>query len=828
MADPNVLEAQKWVNATYHGKAPGYLRCMEDGRTGWGVVLSLTQALQHELGISPTVQNFGPGTFAKVASTIKPDLTQQTNTNILRIYNYALWCKGYYGSANAGTWDLRAKLSIGELLGDMGLPDTQNPIEARMWAHVTKALLRMDQFRLIPGGDGVIRGFQQTLNRDYVRLGVVPAMGLSPCDGNYDRVTQQCLMMAIQYRLGLNPADITGYFGDGTTRELKKHTLTTGSAASELTYLLHAACYFNSPAYKGAPYGSGGETFDFPWDTIRLVDNGRKFTADTAAWLRHYQEFMLLATSGNATFDTWAQLLISRGDQHRAATGSDTSVTITPERARALVAKGYKVVGRYLDEHLPPDDPDYIGKALVPGEPKTIIDAGLRLMPIFQYNGTVPGNFTYQKGYDQAGKAHDKMVEHHMLQGACIYFAVDYDAQDHEISQFVIPYFNGVRKALADKGGWYWFGVYGTRNVCTRVSEATGARWSFVSGMSFEFSGNLGFPMPQNWSFSQIYEFNPANGTGFTDGNITPIGLDKNVWRGDGYDPAVKSLHLKDDQYAEITAFMGYVKALENAFARYRRDNGESLAIADQRQDLCLFFRQYKYIDLHWNQLLGAPDAKRNSYAAGQAGALTENNAWPRDPIQGITLDMQHCISNVQGYLKSTSGGDEVRMGDATGWFGDAVTLYVEWRNTYRHLSGSEMVNRYLASTTHSSAWALDDYLSDADALSLSQLLLANPDLLFSDVLTHYYSPTNPSVHARHRYRNFLKGRFQSDQGTARSRITRQMLGEDMLGNAIVYALARELILKGEMPDDLPLAELESFTHAIADRMYRDATEEPT
>ncbi|MEV4895411.1 glycoside hydrolase domain-containing protein, partial [Nonomuraea sp. NPDC055795] len=402
----------------FHGKAPGYLRCMEDGRTGWGVVLSLTQALQHELGISPTVQNFGPGTFAKVASTIKPDLTQQTNTNILRIYNYALWCKGYYGSANAGTWDLRAKLSIGELLGDMGLPDTQNPIEARMWAHVTKALLRMDQFRLIPGGDGVIRGFQQTLNRDYVRLGVVPAMGLSPCDGNYDRVTQQCLMMAIQYRLGLNPADITGYFGDGTTRELKKHTLTTGSAASELTYLLHAACYFNSPAYKGAPYGSGGETFDFPWDTIRLVDNGRKFTADTAAWLRHYQEFMLLATSGNATFDTWAQLLISRGDQHRAATGSDTSVTITPERARALVAKGYKVVGRYLDEHLPPDDPDYIGKALVPGEPKTIIDAGLRLMPIFQYNGTVPGNFTYQKGYDQAGKAHDKMVEHHMLQGA--------------------------------------------------------------------------------------------------------------------------------------------------------------------------------------------------------------------------------------------------------------------------------------------------------------------------------------------------------------------------------------------------------------------------
>lgn len=60
LADIYVYAAQKFVNEAYDGTAPGYVRCPENGRTGWSTVLSLTQGLQHELGISPTVQNFGP------------------------------------------------------------------------------------------------------------------------------------------------------------------------------------------------------------------------------------------------------------------------------------------------------------------------------------------------------------------------------------------------------------------------------------------------------------------------------------------------------------------------------------------------------------------------------------------------------------------------------------------------------------------------------------------------------------------------------------------------------------------------------------------------
>jgi peptidoglycan hydrolase-like protein with peptidoglycan-binding domain len=67
--------------------------------------------------------------------------------------------------------------------------------------------------------------------------------------------------------------------------------------------------------------------------------------------------------------------------------------------------------------------------------------------------------------------------------------------------------------------------------VCSRVSHEVGAKWSFVSGMSWGFSGNLGFPLPDNWALNQIKEFEFQNGWG----------LDNDVWRIGG-DPGVSSL----------------------------------------------------------------------------------------------------------------------------------------------------------------------------------------------------------------------------------------------------------------------------------------------
>lgn len=519
-ADIHVYATQKWVNATYKD-APGYRACPENGRTGWSTVLSLTQGLQHELGISPTVQNFGPGTFDAVkAHGILPEL--ETNTNLVRIYNGALWCKGYWTSTQQQVWSADSQTAIESLFTDAGLPDVRDPaMWQTMWPHLCKGLLRMDQFRLVPDGDSVVRQFQQRLNHRYIAQVGIPAMKLVPCDGIYSRDTQQGMMMAIQYEVGIPLGSINGYFGPGTKAGLKGAG--SGSLTGDLRYLFRSACYANSPTMQpGMPAGS--VPLDYSPDDIATDD----VTATHEEWVRSFQRFSQIPDTGENDYTTWAQLLISSGDTERPAAGCDCVTEITAVRAQQLLEEGYLIVGRYLDEHLSPGDPGYLGKALKPGEAQTIVDAGLRLLPIFQYNGRNLSNFTFEKGYEQSQIAHQKAIEHGIPPGTCIYFAVDYDAMDSEIDSNIMPYFDGVNIGFDGLGNRYTYGVYGSRNVCSRISRDTGARWSFVSGMSWGFSGNLGFPMPVNWSFNQIreYEFQPG------------WGLDHDVWR-EGADPGV-------------------------------------------------------------------------------------------------------------------------------------------------------------------------------------------------------------------------------------------------------------------------------------------------
>ncbi|WP_433364694.1 peptidoglycan recognition protein family protein [Actinoplanes sp. CA-142083] len=166
LADIHVYATQKWVNAVCQF-APGYIRCPEDGRTGWSTVLSLTQGLQWELGISPTVQSFGPGTFnaVKARNTLPAD---ETNKNLIAFYNGALWCKGYFAATNLSGWSMGTEAALQQLYTDAGLSWSDTTMRRKMWPHICKALMRMDQFKKVPGGDAEIQHIQQRLNARYV------------------------------------------------------------------------------------------------------------------------------------------------------------------------------------------------------------------------------------------------------------------------------------------------------------------------------------------------------------------------------------------------------------------------------------------------------------------------------------------------------------------------------------------------------------------------------------------------------------------------------------------------------------------------------------
>lgn len=96
MSDPKVLETQQWLNGTYESHSQ-WNHVTEDGYTGWGTIFGLIRGLQIELGITTLADNFGAGTmnaFVSQYGTISPSTA---NTDIIRLAQGALWCKGYSG-----------------------------------------------------------------------------------------------------------------------------------------------------------------------------------------------------------------------------------------------------------------------------------------------------------------------------------------------------------------------------------------------------------------------------------------------------------------------------------------------------------------------------------------------------------------------------------------------------------------------------------------------------------------------------------------------------------------------------------------------------------
>lgn len=506
--DVKVLEAQQWVNATY-GSVPDYVRAPENGKTGWPTMYALTRALQHELGIMMLSDNFGPGTLAALAAHGEIN-SGERNFNIVRIIQSACYCKGYEPGGITGNFDNSTAIAIHRFLDNAGLGGggviTISP-------KAFKALLTMDAYVVLAGGKESIRRIQQWLNRRYVGR---RDFFIIPCDGIFSRDVQKALYLAIQFELGMTDNQATGVFGPATRAGIRVHTLSeTQQSVGIWVELFSAAMVFNQV------WLSNGTIYD---------DFTDRFSSGLTTAVRALQQFAELPINGTADFATWCQVLVSTGDPDRLGAACDCITTITDARAQALKNAGYAIIGRYLDEK----PHGTLNKKLQPGELDTIFRNGLKVFPISQYYGGEVSEFTYARGYDDALNAHAAAVRYGFNTGTVIYFAVDYDATQAEIESNIIPYFNGVVAGLAAQGNKYVHGVYGSRNVCAQVTKHTAAWWSFVSGMSYGFSGNMGFPLPTNWSFNQIQTVWVGSGDG-------RIEIDKNIYRR-GTDSAVSSV----------------------------------------------------------------------------------------------------------------------------------------------------------------------------------------------------------------------------------------------------------------------------------------------
>lgn len=471
--DPWVENVQRWLNATYTG-VPGWNPVTVDGRTGWATMRALTRALQHELGITALSDTFGAGTMSALTSFGAIAPTNYT-PNIVNILIGGLYCKGYNAGNGQlpGQWLPLTTTAVQAIQHDIGIPQTGTVAPT-----LFRAILNMDAYVVVGSGRQSIREVQQWMNATYMNRSW---FSLIPADGSYSRSVQVALVYAIQETL--NVAGANGNYGPGTRTAVRSQSsISVGSQDSPNRYwvrLFQAALRFNQ--YEA----------DF---------NG-VFSARDAAETRAFQSFAALPVTGQGDYQTWSSLLVSNGDPDRVGIAADTATPVTSPLAGLLFATGKQVIGRYLTNAT---SPTALNKKLQPGEIETIFNAGLRIFPIFQTSGLTASYFSSDRGRRDALEAIAAASNYGFHAGTVIYFAVDFDATDVEISNNIIPHFRAVREAALASGGRYRVGVYGTRNVCKQVSDLGYADLSFVAGMSTGYSGNLGFRLPSNWAFDQI------------------------------------------------------------------------------------------------------------------------------------------------------------------------------------------------------------------------------------------------------------------------------------------------------------------------------------
>ncbi|MBK0052492.1 glycoside hydrolase domain-containing protein [Leuconostoc sp. S50] len=484
--DAMVLETQEWLNKTY-GSVTNYTNVPQNGQTGWATIYGLIQGLQHELGITirEGAPAFGDATAAAYDEQVVPKLKNGYKSNIVYLIQGAFWAKGINPGSFTGVYSDDTTAAIESLQSDAGIPTT-----GVLNSELAQALFDMSAFVLVSGGDSDVRKMQQYLNANYRQY-----TGILPADGIYQRATNTALIYGVQAELGLG--SIANGFWGPTTIATYRSAFNSG-LSQRVIQLVQYALYVNMKEYL-TKKGGGQVTFNGNLD------------AATQNVLSEFQSFMVLepVKAGQPDSTTMYSLMLSSGSPARNFFGIDTSYQLDNAMIKALVDYEVNYVGRYLTGSVGVGDSQR-NKNLTRTEAQNILDAGLKLVPIYQDNNPHLTYFDYDQGMKDAKLAVSAALNIGIPNGHTIYFAVDMDMTDDEITSAAIPYFNGVAAGISH----YNIGVYGTRNVSSRVSQSVSSvKFSYVSNMSTGYSGNLGFSQPINWAFDQFFEDDNGVGT---------------------------------------------------------------------------------------------------------------------------------------------------------------------------------------------------------------------------------------------------------------------------------------------------------------------------
>ncbi|MEI5908209.1 glycoside hydrolase domain-containing protein [Bacillus spongiae] len=700
--NPSILAVQIWVNETYRGRE-GFNPSPETGKAGLSSIYALIRALQLELGISTPTDNFGPGASTLYKAWGEMELgkvpTDEIGKRIVTILQGAMYCKGYNPGGFTGRFEEGTQAAVLKLQTDAGLPIR----DGKVYDYVFKAFLSMDVYVLTIGGDTRVREIQKDLNYNYFTTS-----GVQPTDGHYQSGTNKALIYGIQTEKGIPTGIQTGTVGPLTTNSLP--TLRIGSSG-QFVKLFQYALYVNH--FDPGPFdGYYGENVK---------------VAVTA-----FQAFVGLPPDGIGNIQTWLSVLVSTGDPNRKGTACDSITEVTPARAQSLIDFGYQVIGRYLT-----NAEGGINKKIQTGEIETIFESGLNLFPIFQTHGGEASYFNEEQGKKDARDAYNAARRYGFKRGTTIYFSVDFDALEYQVSDNIIPHFRGINDYLENKGSYYKIGIYGSRNVCSSVSDEGFATTSFISDMSTGFSGNVGYPLPKNWVFDQISTIRVGTGNGYIeiDNNIAS-GRDWGVSSAVPLDPSVRN----DIFFSQLEAI--YQLALENGYS-VSQANIVTLHV----------LRESVYNSTLWNNLAGSIESDFVHLVKSSIDMPVEEIY---DPASGISIGVEHFAASLNSLLFL----DGAVQSDFAGWAGDLLTVMEDALDLVKKGLGQHDIlsaGLYLINNPDIGTFPPKDLIADVDAFNVGHILLNNRSLRLPVVLKNYYA----NLYQK-RFSLFLQNRFHN------------------------------------------------------------------
>lgn len=722
--DTMVLTVQQWLNTTYgsNSKFTNVLSngVAENGLTGTEVEKALITALQIELGISTPTGTFGLATASAFTSMqIRSSNNLSNPTNKEYILQGGLWCKGYNPGGWTGIFYTKTQTSVEEFKADAGLSNCDGIVTAM----IMKALLNTDPFVLSSGGDTVIRQIQQNLNN---RCNTYT--GLLPTNGLYVAATNKALIYALQAEEGLSTSTANGSFGTTTTADCP--TLSFGDTRTNFVRILQYALYCNG-------YDSG--TMDGVYDS------------DVTSAVKNYQSFMCLPVTGIANMPTIKATMASCGDTSRSASACDCATILTAYTAATLKSNGYRYIGRYLT-----GTAGGVSKALTAAEIQIIFDAGLNFFPIYETSSTYESYFTPSQAVTDAAAAITKAKQLGLPKNTIIYFAVDFDAMDYQITNSILPYFNVIKYYFdLSTTKTYSIDVYGARNICSRVCNSCYAVSSFVGDMSTGYSGNLGFLEPTNCAFDQFTTVTIGSGNG-------KIQIDKDSFSGKDLGVSHVDQGITAIDYCSL---ISQLKILYDITEEYT--NGQNRTIKDKNILVLQYLRHLKYYGIKWDLTSGTIDNTYIAFVNSNVG-FSPSDIIINVPDLGVPMGIDHLAATASAQIFNSVL--DVEVNDLSGWAGDLLQLEgkVDAASTSRIFVYDDIYTLISCSDKEAQSFGFtsagdcgfgwDDLYQDIDGYNIGKLLDSTPIYeIFQDYYTNGY---------KNRFESFYDN-IQSDYVTA-------------------------------------------------------------